>query len=346
VLKAHGITPKWSARNNYKGLSPECKAAYRRINLRWHDIRHEYASRLVERGVPLAQVRDLLGHASIMTTERYDNQRLENLQLAASKLERGLTFEPPAPEAVADVALPKDRSEHSSQAFRLNAEATKSRTKFQESFKYEEVRPRSHRVREIPALEPNELEDLNLSEWLGGRDSNPDNVVQRLGERSNAPRSGHILRALRAERAFASTARSRIPTNCHMTIRSRIRTVHTGECEHVVVHPTARLRHRTPPQHTNLTTSVRQRRFCVSGNQNVEDGVTTCGTTTVGRSITSDTTERALPTAISSLVQRCVGNLCDFLGLRDDCVNHLVCRHIGGHVNREPKTMFVVDHPR
>jgi integrase len=31
------------------------------------------------RAVPLAQVRDLLGHASITTTERYDNQKLENL---------------------------------------------------------------------------------------------------------------------------------------------------------------------------------------------------------------------------------------------------------------------------
>ena len=40
------------------------------IDLRWHDLRHEYASRLVERGVPLSQVRDLLGHASIVTTER------------------------------------------------------------------------------------------------------------------------------------------------------------------------------------------------------------------------------------------------------------------------------------
>ena len=37
-------------------------------------MRHEYASRLVERNVPLAQVRDLLGHASVTTTERYDNQ--------------------------------------------------------------------------------------------------------------------------------------------------------------------------------------------------------------------------------------------------------------------------------
>ena len=59
--------------------------------------RHEYASRLVERGVPLAQVRDLLGHASILTTERYDNQRLEALQAAVARLEAGKAF-----DAVAD----------------------------------------------------------------------------------------------------------------------------------------------------------------------------------------------------------------------------------------------------
>jgi len=59
----------------------------------WHDLRHEYASRLVERGVPLAQVRDLLGQASITTTERYDNQKLENLQAAVLKLESGKTFD-------------------------------------------------------------------------------------------------------------------------------------------------------------------------------------------------------------------------------------------------------------
>jgi hypothetical protein len=58
------------------------------------DLRHEYASRLVERGVPLAQVHDLLGHASILTTERYDNQRLEALQAAVERLEEGKTFDP------------------------------------------------------------------------------------------------------------------------------------------------------------------------------------------------------------------------------------------------------------
>jgi hypothetical protein len=59
-------------------------------------LRHEYASRLVEKNVPLAQVRDLLGHASITTTERYDNQKLENLQAAGVRLERGETFDPSA----------------------------------------------------------------------------------------------------------------------------------------------------------------------------------------------------------------------------------------------------------
>jgi hypothetical protein len=50
-------------------------------------------SRLVERGVPLPQVRDLLGHASITTTERYDNQTMEALQAAAKRLEDDKTFD-------------------------------------------------------------------------------------------------------------------------------------------------------------------------------------------------------------------------------------------------------------
>ena len=81
------------AEGSYKDLTPECQERFREINLHWHDLRHEYASRLVERGVPLAQVRDLLGHASILTTERYDNQRLEALQAAVLRLESGKTFD-------------------------------------------------------------------------------------------------------------------------------------------------------------------------------------------------------------------------------------------------------------
>jgi integrase len=60
VLKAHGLRPAWKKRNRFRAFTHECLVAFRRIDLRWHDLRHEYASRLVERGVPLSQVRDLL----------------------------------------------------------------------------------------------------------------------------------------------------------------------------------------------------------------------------------------------------------------------------------------------
>jgi hypothetical protein len=46
-----------------------------------------------ERGVALSKVRDFLGHASITTTERYDNQTLAALQDAARLLEDGKTFQ-------------------------------------------------------------------------------------------------------------------------------------------------------------------------------------------------------------------------------------------------------------
>ena len=58
----------------------------------FHDFRSEFASRLVERGVSLSVVRDLLGHASITTTERYDRQKLESLKQATRLLDTGQTF--------------------------------------------------------------------------------------------------------------------------------------------------------------------------------------------------------------------------------------------------------------
>lgn len=40
-------------------------------NLRWHDLRHTFCSRLTHKGVNLKVIQDLAGHKSIMTTARY-----------------------------------------------------------------------------------------------------------------------------------------------------------------------------------------------------------------------------------------------------------------------------------
>lgn len=41
------------------------------VDLHWHDLRHTFCSRLVMAGVPLIVVKELAGHLSIKTTERY-----------------------------------------------------------------------------------------------------------------------------------------------------------------------------------------------------------------------------------------------------------------------------------
>jgi hypothetical protein len=71
-----------------------------------------------------------------------------NLNIAASKLERGHAF------------------------------AHSARAKFQDSFKIAPADTGSRTPKAVAAIEANELADLNLENWLGRRDSNPDNRVQ------------------------------------------------------------------------------------------------------------------------------------------------------------------------
>jgi hypothetical protein len=55
-------------------------------NFRWHDLRHHFASRLVQNGVPLNTVRDLLGHGSVGMSLRYAHLAPDQRREAVTKL--------------------------------------------------------------------------------------------------------------------------------------------------------------------------------------------------------------------------------------------------------------------
>ena len=59
--------------------------------LRFHDLRHTFASRLLEKGADIETVRDLLGHHSITITQRYthstDDRKRSAVELLSSKVD-------------------------------------------------------------------------------------------------------------------------------------------------------------------------------------------------------------------------------------------------------------------
>ena len=78
-----------------KDVKTAFKSACRRANiknLRFHDLRHTFATRLVESGVDIITVKELLGHSTVKITERYThpNQKLKEkaVELLAKRPEK------------------------------------------------------------------------------------------------------------------------------------------------------------------------------------------------------------------------------------------------------------------
>lgn len=57
-------------------------------DLRWHDLRHTFASRLVQAGVPLKLVQEACGHDSIIMTQRYAHLNQSILHTAMAVLNK------------------------------------------------------------------------------------------------------------------------------------------------------------------------------------------------------------------------------------------------------------------
>lgn len=61
----------WDAQNLYRDLWNPARDRAGLIDFRWHDLRHTFCSRLVQRGANIVAVKELAGHRSIEITMRY-----------------------------------------------------------------------------------------------------------------------------------------------------------------------------------------------------------------------------------------------------------------------------------
>ena len=57
-------------------------------NFHFHDLRHTFATRLVQSGIDLYKVQCLLGHKSPIMTQRYAHHYPESLREGVERLER------------------------------------------------------------------------------------------------------------------------------------------------------------------------------------------------------------------------------------------------------------------
>ena len=72
----------------------------------WHTLRHTFASRLLERGVDIVTVKELLGHSTVTVTMRYTHSNLDSKIAAIAKLP-GNCYNPATPCTKMQQSKPK-----------------------------------------------------------------------------------------------------------------------------------------------------------------------------------------------------------------------------------------------
>lgn len=65
------------------------------VDVRFHTLRHTFASRLCHEGADIRSVQALLGHSTIAQTERYMHVDTEHMRAAVARLDRSLPMPPP-----------------------------------------------------------------------------------------------------------------------------------------------------------------------------------------------------------------------------------------------------------
>jgi site-specific recombinase XerD len=74
---------KWGV---YQAFKKACKkAGY--PDYRFHDLRHDFCSKLVQAGVDIYTVKELAGHKDVTTTQRYAHLNPERLKQGVSVLD-------------------------------------------------------------------------------------------------------------------------------------------------------------------------------------------------------------------------------------------------------------------
>jgi integrase len=94
VLRAHGHEPEWTKRTH--GLTAQSRAAFRAINLHFHDLRHEAGCRWLEAGWPIHHVQEMLGHTNLSQTSTYLHAAERGLQESMQRYDAARTERPVA----------------------------------------------------------------------------------------------------------------------------------------------------------------------------------------------------------------------------------------------------------